>query len=218
MIPRAFLFDMDGTLIDNMMVHHRAWQSQLRSLGIDWSLAEVKEKVHGVNVEILERLFGDRFSPAERRRISDEKEAAYRRIYANELVLLPGLEAFLDRAKLLGIPMAVATAAPADNALWVMKQLQLDRYFSVIRHAGDVQRGKPDPQVFELAADALGVAASDCLIFEDSVTGAEAAKRAEAKAVILTTTHDRAEFADYEHILAFGDDYGAWTPEDFFGQ
>ena len=85
---KGFIFDMDGTMIDNMMVHHRAWQQKLREYGIDWSLEEVHAKVHGVNVELLERLFGDRFTLAERIQISKEKEAAYRTIYQPELKLI----------------------------------------------------------------------------------------------------------------------------------
>ncbi len=79
---KALLFDMDGTMIDNMMVHHRAWQHELRENGIDWPLDRVKEEIHGVNEEILLRLFGDQFTAADRKRVAAAKEAAYRRIYA----------------------------------------------------------------------------------------------------------------------------------------
>ena len=86
----AVIFDMDGTLIDNMMVHHRAWQRKLATLGLDWDLDKIHQEVHGVNIEILERIFGDRFTPEERQKISDEKEAEYRKIFEPELELIAG--------------------------------------------------------------------------------------------------------------------------------
>lgn len=204
---KGFIFDMDGTMIDNMMVHHRAWQQKLREYGIDWSLEEVHAKVHGVNVELLERLFGDRFTVEERLQISKEKEEAYRAIYQAEIKLIDGLLGFLEAAKLVNIPMAIATAAPPENAYFVLENLPLSPYFKALFHSDDVSKGKPDPQVFELAADALDLPLQDCLIFEDSLTGAEAAYRAGCSAVILTTSHQEKEFEQYNHILQFAKDY-----------
>jgi len=194
-------------MIDNMMVHHRAWQQKLKEYGIDWSLEEVHEKVHGVNVELLERLFGDRFTLAERIQISKEKEIAYRTIYQPEIKLIDGFQDFLDAAKLANIPMAIATAAPPDNAYFVLENLPISHYFKALFHSDDVTKGKPDPEVFELAADALGLPLQDCLIFEDSLTGAEAAHRAGSSAVILTTTHQATEFKQYNHIIQFAKNY-----------
>jgi len=204
---KGFIFDMDGTMIDNMMVHHRAWQQKLKEYGIDWSLEEVHEKVHGVNVELLERLFGDRFTMEERIQISKEKEEAYRAIYQPEIQLIDGLLDFLAAAKLANIPMAIATAAPPENAYFVLENLPISSYFKALFHSDDVTKGKPDPQVFELAAAALGLPLQDCLIFEDSLTGAEAAHRAGCSAVIVTTTHQQKEFDNYDHIKHFIKNY-----------
>ncbi len=204
---KGIIFDMDGTMVDNMMVHHRAWQRKLAELGLDLSLTEVKEKIHGINEEILERIFGDRFTVEERRRISWEKEAAYREIFLPELRLVNGLAAFLESAKAANIPMAIGTAAPTENVDFVMDNLQLRPYFTAVFDAKSVTKGKPDPEIFHVAAAAMGLSTADCLIFEDSVTGAEAARRAGAKAVIVTTTHAREEFADFNHILRFVEDY-----------
>jgi beta-phosphoglucomutase len=103
--------------------------------------------------------------------------------------------------------MAIGTAAPPENANFVLDNLQLRPYFQGIFHSESVTKGKPDPEIFELAASSMGLKARDCLIFEDSVTGAEAAKRAGAQAVIVTTTHTQEEFSSYAHILRFITDY-----------
>jgi len=204
---QAMLFDMDGTLIDNMMVHHEAWRVALGERGIHMTIEQVKEEIHGVNTEIMARLFGDQFTPAEAVQFAFDKEAAYRRIYADEIALIPGVQAFLDRAKELDVPMALATAAPVENVDFVFEKLAIADYFSVLKHAGDVTRGKPDPQVFELAAQGLGVDVARCLVFEDSLTGAHGAKNAKSDAVIVTTTHAQSEFEGIDCIAAFVQDF-----------
>lgn len=202
---------MDGTMVDNMMVHHRAWQKQLASLGLEMSLEEVMEKIHGVNIEILERLFGDRFSHEERIRISAEKEANYRAIFAEDLKLVSGLAPLLDELKAANIPMAVGTAAPGENANFVMDSLNLRPYFQAVVHAGDVQFGKPNPEVFEKAAAGIGLAVTDCLIFEDSITGAETAANAGCPMIAVTTTHQEEEFVKFAHIRRFIKNYDGLT-------
>ena len=209
---KGIIFDMDGTMVDNMMVHHRAWQVKLESLGLKMSLEEVMEKVHGVNVEILERLFGDRFTLEERWQISNEKEAEYRRIFLPELKPVDGLLSLLDAFKESGIPMAVGTAAPPENAEFIMDNLPLRSYFQGVFHAGSVSKGKPDPEIFEKAAASMGLKSSECLVFEDSVTGAATAQNAGSKAIILTTTHQEEEFRQFSHILKFVDSFEGLSP------
>lgn len=197
MIPsKALLFDLDGTLVDNMMVHHRAWQRKLQELGLDYSLERVKEEIHGVNLEILERLFGDRFSPAEREQIAWDKEAAYREIFAVDFAanIVPGAVAFIRQAHAAGIPLAIGTAGPRENAYFVIDRLGIGDLLGHVVHSGMVRQGKPHPEVFQQGADALGVPLEDCLIFEDSVTGAQAANNAGCPVIVLTTTHQEAEF------------------------
>jgi len=206
-MKRAFIFDMDGTMVDNMMVHHRAWQRKLAALGLDLSLEEVRQSIHGINEEILERLFGDRFSPEERRRIAWEKEAEYRDIFLSELKLVPGLEAFLKSAQEAGIRMGIGTAAPHENVQFVLENLQLRPLFGSVIDASQVIKGKPDPEVFLRVAEELGANPADCVVFEDSPTGAEAARRAGMQAVIITTTHTAEEFAHFEHVVRVVSDF-----------
>lgn len=204
---KGIIFDMDGTMVDNMMVHHRAWQKQLALLGLSLSLEEVRRTIHGINTEILTRLFGNRFSMEEKLTISDQKEAAYRDIFEKELKLIDGLSDFLLNCKENGIPMAIGTAAPAENVNFVLDKLHLRPFFNGIFHAGDVTKGKPDPQIFLKAADSLGLSPSDCLVFEDSPTGAEAALRAGCKSIILTTTHTIPEFKQFPNIISFANHF-----------
>lgn len=198
---------MDGTMVDNMLVHHRAWQAKLAEVGLPLTLAEVVAHCHGRNDEILIRLFDDRLSPDERRQISQEKEAQYRLIFREQLKLIEGLPEFLQAVFDAGIPMGIGTAANIENVDFVLDTLQIRHFFQAIVCEQDVVKGKPDPEVFLKAADLLGVASVDCLVFEDSPTGARAARNADMQAVILTTTHQAAEFSEFTNIIALVSDY-----------
>jgi beta-phosphoglucomutase family hydrolase len=210
---KAFIFDMDGTMIDNMMVHHRAWHKKLNSLGLDMSLEDVMEKVHGVNVEILERLFGDRFTPEERVKISWEKEEAYREIFRPELQLISGLQEFLQELTASELKMAVASAAPPENVDFVMDGLSLRHYFPVILHSESVENGKPHPEIYLKTAARLGVSPTECVVFEDSPVGATAASRAGCSVVVVTTTHEAQEFQQIEGVKGFIKDFSGLSVE-----
>lgn len=204
----AFIFDMDGTMVDNMMVHHRAWQIKLAELGLEMELEEVRQTIHGKNEEILARLFGERFTPEEFKRISWEKENAYRRQFISELKLIDGLPDFLQKVHSKDIPMGVGTAAPAENVNFVLDNIYgLRNYFQTVVHAGMVSKGKPDPQVFQMVAQGMGVPLEECLIFEDSPTGVETAHRAGCQVVVVTTTHSKEEFERFPNVLRFIDNY-----------
>lgn len=205
---QGIIFDMDGTMVDNMMLHHRTWQHKLAELGLELDLEEVRKTLHGKNEEILERLFGNRFTADDFKRIAWEKENAYRRQFISDLKLIDGLAEFLSKIQAKGIPVGVGTAAPLENVNFVLDNIYgLRNYFQTVVHSGMVTKGKPDPQVFQLVAQGLGVPIEECLIFEDSPTGVETALRAGCPAVVVTTTHSKDEFAHFPNVLRFIDDY-----------
>ncbi len=203
----ALIFDMDGTMVDNMMVHHRAWQQKLAELGLNLTLDEVIATCHGKNDEILERLFGGKYNFEERDRISSEKEAVYREVFLKDLKLIDGLNDMLKTAFKMGIPMGIGTAARPENVDYVLDNLNIRHYFKAIVTSADVDKGKPDPSVFLMVADILGVKYSNCLVFEDSPTGAKTAVNAGMKTIILTTTHKAEEFSEFSSVLKCLPDY-----------
>ena len=134
------LFDMDGTLIDNMMVHHRAWQHLLSQLGLDLTLQQVKDSVWGKNEDIFERIFPGRFTREEARRLGEDKEKKYIEVYREEIKMVDGLEHFLTSAVASRCPMAIATAAPRICVDFVFETLSLSKFFSVVVNADQVDR------------------------------------------------------------------------------
>ena len=198
---KALIFDMDGTMIDNMMVHHRAWQKQMQLEGYNYSLSEIIEHFHGKNLEILEQLFGSKYTEIERLRISNEKEKIYREIYKPELKLIDGLPELLAVAYENDIPMGIGTAAQYANVDMVLDTLNIRNYFDAIVADIDVEIGKPNPEVFHKVATKLGVNFENCLVFEDSPIGAKTAQNAGMKAIMITSTHKAHEFSGNKSVV-----------------
>jgi beta-phosphoglucomutase len=206
---KAFIFDLNGTIINDMPYHAKAWEYLLNNeLGGNFTSAQVKEQMYGKNAEVLIRMFGqDRFTQDEMNRISLDKEIKYQEDFLPELKLLPGLNAFLEAAYQKGIPMAIGSAAIPFNIDFVLDNLNIRHYFKVIVSADDVLLSKPNPETFLKAAQLLNVAVNDCIVFEDVPKGAEAAESAGMDTVILTTTHEKEEFKNHANIIHFSEDY-----------
>ena len=217
MAIKAFIFDMNGTMIDDMAYHARAWYNILNddlNAGLTWD--EVKAQMYGKNDELLIRIFGDNhFSNEKIRELSIEKERRYQQAYLPNLALLNGLEQFLEKTKEAGIVMAVGSAAIPFNIDFVLDNLNIRHYFKAIVSADDVVTSKPDPQTFLDCAALLHVAPADCLVFEDAPKGVEAALNAGMRCVVLTTMHTRNEFKNYKNIIAYIGDYSSVSPKDF---
>jgi len=206
---RAFIFDLNGTMINDMPYHTAAWQEILNTdLGGNFSYEQVKQNMYGKNNEVLVRMFGaGRFTDDEMKALSLEKERRYQSAFLPELRLLPGLNEFLEKAYQQNIPMAIASAAIPFNIDFVIDNLHIRKYFSAIVSADDVITSKPHPETFLKAAELLGALPANCLVFEDVPKGAEAAANASMPCVVLTTTHKVAEFSHLSNILNFSSDY-----------
>ncbi len=208
-MKKALIFDMNGTMVDDMGFHTEAWGSIINNeLKGNLTHEEVKREMYGKNEEVLVRIFGDnRFSHDEMSRISLEKEKLYQSAFRPHLTLIDGLKEFIERAYVSNIPMAIGTAAIPFNIDFVLDNLDLRHYFRAIVSADDVELSKPHPQTFLKAAAALGITPNDCIVFEDSPKGIETALNAGMQAVAITTMHSEEEFKDYQNIFLFIKDY-----------
>jgi beta-phosphoglucomutase family hydrolase len=215
----AFIFDLNGTMIDDMQYHVRAWHSILNDeLGANLSWEEVKQQMYGKNAELLVRVFGkDRFSPDEIHHLSVEKEKRYHHEYRPHLQLIPGLKEFLEEAYALKIPMAIGSAAIMFNVDFVLDNLDIRHYFSAIVSADDVVRSKPDPETYIKGAKLLQVSPANCIVFEDAPKGVESAMHAGMQCVVITLLHEKYEFKHYSNIIRFIDDYNRLSPAELLG-
>ncbi|GGH00026.1 HAD family hydrolase [Mucilaginibacter phyllosphaerae] len=206
---KALIFDLNGTMIDDMLYHTNAWKDIMNNqLGGNFTFEQVKQNMYGKNSEVLIRMFGEGYFTDEQiTELSFEKERLYQQAFLPELKLLPGLTGFIEKAYRNNIPMAIASAAIPFNIDFVLDNLNIRKYFSAIVSADHVKISKPHPETFLKAAGLLGVSSADCLVFEDVPKGAEAAFNAQMQCVILTTTHQPDEFAHLPNILNFSSDY-----------
>lgn len=206
---KAFLFDLNGTMIDDMYFHNMAWHQILtEDLGASLSMEEVKVQMYGKNSELLARIFGqDHFTPEEAERLSVEKEKRYQEAFRPYLQLINGLEEFLERASRHNIKMGIGSAAIMFNIDFVLDNLDIRPYFEAIVSADDVTTSKPHPETFAKGAEILGVDPADCIVFEDAPKGVEAARNAGMRCVVLTTMHEKHEFSQYDNIVGYIKDY-----------
>lgn len=208
-MKKAFLFDLNGTIIDDMEFHARAWyQILVNQLGAKLSWEDVKKEMYGKNEELLIRIFGkDHFTKAQMVEMSFEKERGYQKEFTPHLKVIKGLDVFFAKAQMANIPMAIGSAAILFNIDYVLDGLNLRHYFSTIVSADDVAISKPDPETFIKCANGLNMPYQDCIVFEDSPKGVESALKAGMKAVVIKTYHQVHEFDHLPNVLFFIDDY-----------
>jgi beta-phosphoglucomutase len=207
--PRALIFDLNGTMINDMEFHILAWTEILnQDLKAGLTHEQVKSHMYGKNSELFIRVFGEgRLTDEEMEYWSMEKEKRYQSAYRPHLQLINGLGDFLKKAQDKGVPMAIGSAAIPFNINFVLDQLDIRKYFTAIVSADDVETSKPHPETFLKAAGLLDTPPADCLIFEDAPKGVEAAGHAGIPCVVLTTMHNRSEFPASEFIIGFIKDY-----------
>lgn len=207
--PKAFIFDLNGTMIDDMEYHSKAWYHILNEdLHAGLSREEVKSQMYGKNSELLIRVFGlDRFTQEKMDELSMEKEKRYQHAFLPHLTLIPGLHEFLEEATKQHIQMAIGSAAIPFNIDFVIDNLKIRHYFKALISADDVRTSKPDPETFLKAASALAVEPDLCIVFEDNPKGVESALNAGMACVVITTMHKQQDFDMYPNVLAFIEDY-----------
>lgn len=208
----ALLFDLDGTLIDSMPLHHESWRQFFAERALPFDEHGFFEATAGrTNDEILRDLF-PQADAAERAALAERKESLYRAEAARSLRLIPGALETLRAARSAGLRLAICTAAPPANIRVAAERFGLDALVETIASPADGLRGKPHPDIFEAAAQRLGVPAAACLVFEDAPLGIEAARRAGMDAVALTTSLPAAAFAGHPNLRHTMADFVGFDP------
>jgi beta-phosphoglucomutase family hydrolase len=217
MTQRAFVFDMDGTIVDNMAFHTDSWLRFFELRGQTLDADEFFRATAGrQGREIMRSYLGEHLTDDELALLDHEKESLYRELYAPHRKAVDGFDALIAQAKAQGVKLAVGTAAPPANVEFTLDGLDLRRHFDAIVGATDVARGKPHPDVFLKAAELCGVAPEHCIVFEDAPLGVEAARRAGMRCIVLTTTLPASSFAGFDNVIAIVRDFTELKAELLF--
>ena len=181
MNKKGFIFDLDGVIVDTAKYHFLAWQKLAKSIGIDFS-HEQNEQLKGVSrVKSLEKILAwgnktiseDKFNA-----LMASKNDDYLSFIAkmNHEEILPDVPKVLNYLKAQNQPISLGSAS--KNARQILEKVHLLKQFDAIVDGNDVSKAKPDPEVFLIAAKSLNVNPEDCIVFEDSVAGVQAANTA----------------------------------------
>ena len=185
----AVIFDMDGVLIDTYHAHYRSWLAMAEPEGLHYSEQEFAGTFGRTSREIIASLWRDRhFTEEQIAELDAKKEAAFRRIIEKDFPAMPGVRPLLRSLHEAEFKLAVGSSGPPENVELMLQKLDARGLFGAAITAGDVTRGKPDPQVFLLAAERLGVPPERCAVVEDAPVGIAAAHAAGMKAIGLVST------------------------------
>lgn len=212
-VPAAFIFDIDGTIIDSMPFHGKSWEVFLVRRGVRYrGEAFLRATAGRTGVEIMRELFGP-MSDEAAWALVHEKEDAYRELFRPAFREIEGFRAFARGARAEGIRVALATAGDAKNIAFAVAGLGMEGEFDALAGAHDVARGKPEPDLFLLAAERMGADPAACIVFEDAPLGIEGARRAGMHAVGVTSG-ETAERLAGPHVLTAIADYRGLAPRD----
>ncbi|MBV9125768.1 MAG: HAD family phosphatase [Planctomycetes bacterium] len=184
--PGGVIWDLDGTLVDTAELHFQAWSALTGQLDRPFSRGEFAATFGQRNPEILAALFGQRFTAQEVAELGDRKEEFYRAAAEKGVDLLPGGRTLLAGLKAAGFQQAIGSSAPRANIDLILRLTQTASFFDALVSEGDTQRGKPDPQVFLIAAHKLGLDPRRCVVIEDAPAGVQAAKAGGMKCIAVS--------------------------------
>lgn len=209
----AFIFDMDGTLVDNMHFHTESWGKMLAENGVQFNAHDFLVKTAGkTSREILPMIFGD-VSDQRILELADRKDAIYHEIFKPHRKLVAGALDFLSSSRRLGIKLAVATASPIPNVEFILDGLSIRSYFDAVITAADIEQGKPHPEAFLKSSEKLKVSPANCLVFEDAIGGFEAAHRAGMQSIGIATVNSIDEIMRQKSVVSAHRDFLNLIPQ-----
>ena len=201
MAQYGVIFDMDGVLVDSYRAHFESWRRLAQAHGLDMTEEQFAATFGQTTREIIRRLWSEHLDDEDVARWDDEKEAYYRDVLAANFPEMVGAAELIASLHEAGFAMAIGSSGPPENVAVVMAHLRGAERIAATVDAMDVTRGKPDPEVFLMAAGKLGVEPRRCAVIEDAVAGVEAARRAGMAAFALTGTATREQLAAADLVV-----------------
>jgi beta-phosphoglucomutase len=190
------IFDHDGVLVDSLELHTQAWVKMGERSGLKFPPRFIHETFGMTNPSIFRKLLGDQIGDHDIQSYSDLKEECYRAVARGNIQLMDGVRDVLDALTAQGVKLAIGSSGVLPNLELTVIECGLPGRFAAIASLEDITHGKPDPEVFLVAARKVGTLPRRSVVFEDAVVGIQAAKAAGMYAVGVMTTHPEAALKD----------------------
>ena len=179
---------MDGTIVDSLPFHYKAWKIFFNENKVENFSEKLKDYKGGGTLDLMTAVYGDKYSRKELKIMTDDKEIIFREIYKNNVVPIMGFMDMFELIKSKNILVGLASNAIRKNVKMILSELKIYEKFDSIICGDEVRKGKPDPEMFDETVDRFNLKKEECLIFEDSVEGVSAAVNSKVDVVGITSS------------------------------
>ena len=198
---RAIIWDMDGVIADTSPYHLKGLQIVLRKRGVNYTEEDFQRNTGKRNDTIIKSVLGEKIPQKEIMAITREKDETFRQLMGQNIRPFPGVLKLITSLKEHGFKIAIASAAPMENIQLITQSLKIANCFDAIVSSWEVDKGKPDPQTFLLAAQKLGVEAEHCIVIEDAIAGVTASQRAGMHCIAVTNTSTKEDLQEADLVI-----------------
>ena len=187
-MKKGIIFDMDGTIVDSLPYHYKAWKIFFRENKVENFSEKLKEYKGGGTLDLMTAVYGDKYSRNELKIMTDDKEIIFRQIYKNNVEPIKGFMKMFEFIKSKKILVGLASNAIRKNVKMILNELKIYEEFDSIICGDEVKKGKPNPEMFDETVNRFKLKKKECLIFEDSVEGVSAAVNSKIDVIGITSS------------------------------
>ncbi|MAX01945.1 HAD family phosphatase [Flavobacteriaceae bacterium] len=202
---KGIIFDMDGTIVDSLPYHYEAWKIFFNENKVENFSEKLNEYKGGGTLDLMRTVYGNQYSKKELKKMSEDKEKIFRKIYKGEIKQILGFKKFLGELKSKDIMIGLASNAIRKNVSMIINELEIYDYFDSIICGDEVINGKPNPEMFNETIDRFNINKDECLIFEDSLEGVLAAKNSGVKVIGITSSSSNKVLKDAGCVMSISD-------------
>ena len=202
---KGIIFDMDGTIVDSLPCHYEAWKIFFNENKVENFSEKLNEYKGGGTLDLMRTVYGNQYSKKELKKMSEDKEKIFRKIYKGEIKQILGFKKFLGELKSKDIMVGLASNAIRKNVSMIINELEIYDYFDSIICGDEVINGKPNPEMFNETIDRFNISKDECLIFEDSLEGVLAAKNSGVKVIGITSSSSNKVLKDAGCVMSISD-------------
>ena len=185
---KGVIFDMDGTIVDSLPYHYRAWETFFEENKVENFSEKLKDYKGGGTLDLMTAVYGDKYSRKELKIMTDDKEIIFRKIYKNNVLPIKGFMEIFELIKSKKILVGLASNAIRKNVKMILSELKIYEKFDSIICGDEVEKGKPNPEMFNETVNRFKLKKEECLIFEDSIEGVTAAVNSDVDVIGITSS------------------------------